>query len=94
MNGLGERATETGFTLPEIEALTTRIEDALDEDFLDGELGKIEETFNVTLDFRIYQGTRQGRTGRAYDRGGTEGGMRHGMQLRKPSHSVQSPGTL
>ena len=53
MNGLGERATETGFTLPEIEALTTRIEDALDEDFLDGELGKIEETFNVTLDFPI-----------------------------------------
>ena len=29
------------------------IEDALDEDFLDGELGKIEETFNVTLDFPI-----------------------------------------
>ena len=53
MNGLGERATETGFTLPEIEALTTRIEDALDEDFLDGELGKIEETFNITLDFPI-----------------------------------------
>ena len=41
------------FTLPEIEALTSRIEDALDEDFLDGELGEIEETFNVTLEFPV-----------------------------------------
>lgn len=53
MNSLGNRAQDTGFTLPEIEALTSRIEDALDEDFLDGELGEIEETFNVTLEFPV-----------------------------------------
>ena len=52
-DSLGDRATDTGFTLPEIDALTSRIEDALDEDFLDGELGKIEETFNVTLEFPV-----------------------------------------
>ena len=52
-DSLGDRATETGFALPEIEALQSRIEDALDEDFLDGELGAIEETFNVTLEFPI-----------------------------------------
>ena len=51
MDSLGDRAQDTGFTLPEIEALTSRIEDALYEDFLDGELGEIEETFNVTLEF-------------------------------------------
>lgn len=53
MDSLGDRAQDTGFTLPEIEALTSRIEDALDEDFLDGELGEIEETFNVTLEFPV-----------------------------------------
>jgi ParB-like chromosome segregation protein Spo0J len=53
MESLGARAQETGFSLPEIEALQSRIEDALDEDFLDGELGAIEQTFNVTLDFPV-----------------------------------------
>jgi ParB-like chromosome segregation protein Spo0J len=52
-DSLGDRAQETGFTLPEIEALQSRIEDALDEDFLNDELGDIEQTFNVTLDFPI-----------------------------------------
>jgi len=53
MESLGDRAQETGFSLPEIEALTSRIEDALDEEFLDEELGDIEETFNVTLEFPV-----------------------------------------
>lgn len=53
LDGLGDRAIETGFSLPEIEALQSHIEDALDEDFLDDELGSIEETFNVTLEFPV-----------------------------------------
>ncbi len=55
MDSLGERAKETGFSESEIEALSSHIEDALDEDFLDSELGKIEETFNVTINFPIDQ---------------------------------------
>ncbi|MEG1514828.1 MAG: ParB N-terminal domain-containing protein [Clostridia bacterium] len=55
MESLGDRATETGFSLPEIEALQSRIEDALDETFLDDELGSIDKTFNVTLDFPVEQ---------------------------------------
>lgn len=51
LDSLGDRATETGFSLPEIESLQSRIEDALDTDFLDSELGAIESTFNVTIDF-------------------------------------------
>lgn len=50
---LEDRAIETGFSLPEIESLQSRIEDALDTDFLDGELGAIEATFNVTIDFPV-----------------------------------------
>ena len=53
MENLGELATETGFSDSEIDALTSRIEDALDQEFLDEELGEIEETFNVTLDFPV-----------------------------------------
>lgn len=53
LDSLGDRAQETGFTLPEIEALESRIEDALDETFLDDELGAIEQTFNITFDFPI-----------------------------------------
>lgn len=52
-NNLGDRASETGFTLAEIESLQSRIEDALDTEFLDDELGAIEETFNVTIDFPV-----------------------------------------
>lgn len=55
MESLGDRATETGFSLPEIEALQSRIEDALDETFLADELGSIDKTFNVTLDFPVEQ---------------------------------------
>lgn len=53
LDDLGDKAIETGFSLPEIEALQSRIEDALDDDFLDDELGAIEETFNVTLEFPV-----------------------------------------
>jgi ParB-like chromosome segregation protein Spo0J len=35
LNNLGDRAEETGFTLPEITALQSSIEDALDETFLE-----------------------------------------------------------
>lgn len=51
LNNLGDRAEETGFTLPEITALQSSTEDALDETFLEEELSAIEETFNVTLEF-------------------------------------------
>lgn len=53
LNSLEDRAIETGFSLPEIESLQSRIEDALDMDFLDSELEAIEATFNVTIDFPI-----------------------------------------
>lgn len=53
IEGLGDRATETGFTLPEIDAMRHSIEDALDTDFLEEELAAIEDTFNVTLTFDI-----------------------------------------
>ena len=53
LDSLGDRATETGFSLPEIESLQSRIEDALDDTFLENELGDIEETFNVTLEFPV-----------------------------------------
>lgn len=51
IDSLGDRAEEAGFTLPEITALQSEIEDALDEDFLEEELSALEETFNVTLEF-------------------------------------------
>lgn len=51
LDSLGARAEETGFSLPEITALQSDIEDALDETFLEDELSALEETFNVTLDF-------------------------------------------
>lgn len=53
LDGLEDRAIKTGFSLPEIESLKSRIEDALDTDFLDSELEAIEATFNVTIDFPI-----------------------------------------
>ena len=51
MELLGDRAPETGFSLPEIDAMKHSIEEALDTPFLDQELAAIEETFNVTLTF-------------------------------------------
>lgn len=51
MELLGDRAPETGFSLPEIDAMKRSIDEALDTDFLDQELAAIEETFNVTLTF-------------------------------------------
>ena len=51
LDSLADRATETGFTEPEIDALATRIDDMLDNDFLAGELARIEETFNISLQF-------------------------------------------
>lgn len=53
MELLGDDATDTGFSDAEIAALTSRIEDALDEEFLAGEQENIEKTFNITLDFPI-----------------------------------------
>lgn len=53
MDSLGDSATDTGFDLPEIDLLVNRIESAVDSDFLERELGKIDETFNVTLEFDI-----------------------------------------
>ena len=53
LGSLEDRAIETGFSLPEIEGLQSRIEDALDTEFLDSELEAIEATFNVTIDFPV-----------------------------------------
>lgn len=51
LTGLGERAVETGFTLPEIEALQSDLDDLIDDAFIDEELARLEETFNLSLKF-------------------------------------------
>lgn len=48
---LGDRATETGFTLPEIEEVQARLEQQIDQNMLDDELAAIEKTFNISLRF-------------------------------------------
>lgn len=48
---LGDRATETGFSLPEIETLQNDINDLADDAFLEQELARIEQTFNISLKF-------------------------------------------
>lgn len=53
MESLGERAQKTGFSLPELEALTSRVDDMVDDDFLEQELSKIEQTFNLLLTFKV-----------------------------------------
>lgn len=47
---LGDRATDTGFTLPEIEEIQARLEQNIDQG-LDDELAAIEQTFNISLRF-------------------------------------------
>lgn len=48
---LGEDATLTGFTQPEIDSLTNDIDSLIDGDTVDEELKAIEELFNVSLTF-------------------------------------------
>lgn len=48
---LGERATETGFTLPEIEQLENDVNGLIDDAFIDEELARLEATFNLSLKF-------------------------------------------
>lgn len=48
---LGDRATETGFTMPEIEALENDVNGLIDDRFLEEELARIAETFNLSLTF-------------------------------------------
>lgn len=48
---LGDRATETGFSLPEIEALENDLNGLIDNTFIDEELARLEETFNISLKF-------------------------------------------
>lgn len=48
---LGERATETGFSLPEIEQLENDVNSLIDDTFIDEELARLEATFNLSLKF-------------------------------------------
>ena len=48
---LGERASETGFSLYEIEALESNVDSMIDGGFLEKELAQLEETFNISLKF-------------------------------------------
>lgn len=50
---LGSRATETGFTVGEIEALQNKLDQMLDKPFLAKETQDIEKTFNLSLTFNI-----------------------------------------
>jgi len=52
LDTLGERAEETGFTWPEIEAMNLHAAALIDEDFILSELSRIGETFNLLLTFR------------------------------------------
>lgn len=51
LNELGDDATETGFTLPEIDTLQNDINGLIDDKFLDRELAKLEDFFNISLTF-------------------------------------------
>lgn len=53
LDSLGESALETGFDEAEIEMLENSIEGMLDEGFLDGELNRLDQTFNVSLRFSL-----------------------------------------
>lgn len=51
LDELGDDATATGFTLPEIEALQNDLDGLIDDTFLDEELAKLEDLFNISLTF-------------------------------------------
>ena len=51
LDSLGDAALETGFDLDEIERLENSIDGLIDDDFLDEELKRLEETFNISLKF-------------------------------------------
>lgn len=48
---LGDRATETGFDMPEIEEVQAKLEALIDQNMLDKELAAIQQTFNLSLRF-------------------------------------------
>lgn len=51
LDELGDDALATGFSLQEIEKLESDIGGMVDDSFLDEELAKLEETFNISLKF-------------------------------------------
>ena len=51
LDSLGDRASETGFDLAEIEALENNLNELIDDKFLDDELAQLEQTFNLSLKF-------------------------------------------
>lgn len=51
LDELGDDALETGFSQQEIDALENDIAGMVDDSFLDEELAKLEETFNISLKF-------------------------------------------
>ena len=53
LDSLGDAALETGFDLDEIERLENSVDDLVDDDFLDEELKRLEETFNISLKFSV-----------------------------------------
>lgn len=53
LDSLGDAAIDTGFDLDEIERLENSIDGLVDDDFLDEELKRLEETFNISLKFSV-----------------------------------------
>lgn len=53
LDSLGDAALDTGFDLDEIERLENSIDGLVDDDFLDEELKRLEETFNISLKFSV-----------------------------------------
>ncbi|MEG2679195.1 MAG: ParB N-terminal domain-containing protein [Oscillospiraceae bacterium] len=53
LDNLGDAAPDTGFDLEEIEKLENNIAGLVDDNFLGGELAKLEETFNLSLKFGV-----------------------------------------
>ena len=51
LDELGDRATETGFSVAEIEEVQAKLEQQIDQGMIDNELAEIEKTFNISLKF-------------------------------------------
>lgn len=51
LDELGDRATETGFSLDDIAEIQNKLEQQIDQGMIDNELATIEKTFNLSLKF-------------------------------------------
>lgn len=51
LDELGDRATETGFSLDDIAEIQNKLEQQIDRGMIDNELATIEKTFNLSLKF-------------------------------------------